>query len=124
MHHLNYADARELLEKVNIERDKEELTFKNIRISYGDTENINLDKNIDEPLTVIVALAEWFAQYMGFKNWSMEMENKSHLFMAEQIITELMDDDMLSPEGIMQVIRQEIIDEYNKANVLNDFIEK
>jgi len=54
----------------------------------------------------------------------MEMENKSHLFMAEQIITELMDDDMLSPEGIMQVIRQEIIDEYNKANVLNDFIEK
>ncbi len=124
LHHLNYADARELLEKVNIERDKEELTFKNIRISYGDTENINLDKNIDEPLTVIVALAEWFAQYMGFKNWSMEMENKSHLFMAEQIITELMDDDMLSPEGIMQVIRQEIIDEYNKANVLNDFIEK
>lgn len=124
LHHLNYNEGKQLLKALETERANEKLTNQNIRISYGDSINSETDENIDEPLAVIVALAEWFAGYIGLKNWAMEMNNKSPLFMAEDIVQEMMEDEVLSPNGALQIIRQEIIDEYNKANILTELESK
>lgn len=121
LHHLEYNQAIEMLKQVNKEREREK--DESIRISYGES-GIDIDENIHEPLTVIVALSEWFAQYMGFKEWALEMNEHSPLFMAEDLVTELQEDDILSPEGVLQVLRQEIIDEFSKSNILTQINDK
>jgi HD-like signal output (HDOD) protein len=75
---------------------------------------------IDEPLTAIVSMTEWFANQMGYRNWAMEEEKISQLYLAQEIFEDLNDeDDMLSTESALDLIKQEIFEEMDKASIFN-----
>ncbi len=103
-HHTSYLDFKMRLDDA---ANKENIDF--MSISFADTE---------QPLTVIVALAEWFAGEMGFKDWALE-KTHSPLFLASEIIEEIREHDVLSPESALEIIKQEIIEEYEKAEIFN-----
>ncbi len=103
-HHTSYLDFRVMLENIANEKNT---VYRNI--SFAETE---------QPLTVIVALSEWFAGEMGFKAWAQE-STPSPLFLASEIIEEIREHDVLNPESAIEVLKQEILDEYNKAEVFN-----
>ena len=104
-HHLDYVEAK--LIHTRMQRKKK-----------------NSDEDFDQPLTIIVALSEWFAAQMGFKSWACEDLRQSNLFLADGLIEEMSDHDLLSPDSVIEVIKQEIQDEYLKASTLNEMINK
>ncbi|MDD3124935.1 MAG: HDOD domain-containing protein [Candidatus Kapabacteria bacterium] len=104
-HHLDYVEAK--LIHTRMQRKKK-----------------NSDEDFDQPLTIIVALSEWFAAQMGFKSWACEDLRQSNLFLADDLIEEMSDHDLLSPDSVIEVIKQEIQDEYLKASTLNEMINK
>jgi HD-like signal output (HDOD) protein len=75
-------------------------------------------EGIEQPLTLIVSLAEWFSKEMGFKQWSFE-ENQPTLYMAEDIIEDMRDHDLLNPDSALELLKQEILDEYENVSVLS-----
>lgn len=103
-HHTSYLEFRMMLEELENSKNP---VYKNI--SFAETE---------QPLTAIVALSEWFAAEMGFKTWAME-KSPSPLFLAAEIIEEIREHDVLSPESAIEVLKQEIMEEYRKAEVFN-----
>jgi HD-like signal output (HDOD) protein len=106
-HHLNYIDAK-------IAHTHENKRKKKLKKEESD--------DFDQPLTIIVALSEWFAQSMGFKEWALEEARSSYLFLADELIKDMSEHDLLSPDSAIEVIKQEINDEYQKASALNDLI--
>lgn len=104
-HHLDYVEAK--LIHTRMQRKKK-----------------NPDEDFDQPLTIIVALSEWFAAQMGYKSWACEDFRQSNLFLADDLIEEMSDHDLLSPDSVIEVIKQEIQDEYQKASTLNEMINK
>ena len=103
-HHTSYLDFKMQEDSLNKELKNEEA------LSFADTE---------QPLTAIVAMTEWFAREMGFKEWAMEDE-PSALFLAKEILGEIQNHDMLNPESALEVLKQEILEEYEKAAVFNE----
>ncbi len=73
---------------------------------------------IDQPLTLIVSLSEWFAMEMGFKQWSLEI-TQPKLYMAEDIIEDMRDHEMLNPDSALELLKQELLDEYENVSVLS-----
>ncbi len=61
---------------------------------------------------------------MGYKKWAAEPIRTSNLFLAEDLIEEMKEHEILNPESAIEVIKQEITDEYQKATVLNELINK
>ncbi len=112
-HHLAFSEAKFLEDKILASKTK------NAKPDEKPEES-----NFDQPLTVIVALSEWFAREMGFKKWALEENRQSKLFLAEDLISEMQDHELLNPESAIELIKQEITDEYNKASVLNEMITK
>lgn len=107
-HHLSYVQAK----ITHLKQKRRRINDKNIQ------------EDFDQPLTTIVALSEWFAREMGFKEWALEEVKGSNLFLADQLIEEMRDHDLLSPDSVIEIIKQEITDEYQKATVLNELINK
>jgi len=78
-------------------------------------EEINFSE-VEQPLTIIVAMTEWFAQKMGFKSWSNESK-PSNLYLAFQILDELSQHDILQADSAFNLLKKEILEEYQKASV-------
>lgn len=118
-HHLAFSEAKFIEDRIKALKEKKDKAKAGaIKTKKED------DGEFDQPLTVIVALSEWFAKEMGFKNWALEGTNQSKLFLAEDLVAEMQDHDLLSPESAIELIKQEITDEFNKASVLNDMLNK
>ena len=112
-HHLAFSQAKFIEDKL-----------KNIKEKNGNPIKKEEETEFDQPLTVIVALSEWFAKEMGYKIWALEDNRQSNLFLAEDLIADMQDHDLLNPESAIELIKQEITDEYNKATVLNEMLTK
>lgn len=72
---------------------------------------------VEKQLAVIVSLAEWFADKMGYKVWAMEIR-KSPLYIPEEIFRQLLAHEILDEQSSFEIIKQELNEEFQKAAVL------
>lgn len=79
--------------------------------------------SVEQPLTVIVSMTEWFAAEMGFKGWAME-RNPSKLYLAADVLYEISSHDLLNPDSAINLLKQEIQEEYDKASIFQDMSRK
>ncbi len=94
--------------------------------SYVDVANAESDNEKDKTdgdtmqlLTAIVALAEWFSMESDYKKWSMEVM-QPQLYLANEVISSISrENDILSPDSVIEVMKQEILVEYERASVLS-----
>lgn len=100
-------------------------SFINVKIQEDDNDMVPGSKpgeeqlsfaDTDQPLTAIVAMTEWFADDMDFKLWAME-DKPSDLFLANEILDDIKKHDLLNPESALEVLKQEISEEYQKASI-------
>jgi|GEM_PF-570806 len=83
--------------------------------------NVNNFLNFNEikqPLTAIVSMSEWFAENLGYKTWSGEI-NQSKLFLASDIFEELTQNDLLDAGSAIGKLKQEILIEFEHSSELN-----
>ncbi len=71
---------------------------------------------INQPLTAIVSLSEWFAEILGFKEWLGE-KKKSRYYMDGSIFGNISASEILDSESEIALLRQEIVEEFNKASI-------
>ncbi len=105
-HHFMYDDLKAVYEK---------------EAKSGKSKN-PFDSNImdsDLGLTAIVSLSELFAQDMGFKTWAEDSKNPP-LFVPPELIARLRSHDILDPKSVYDLLKQEILEEFNKASVLSE----
>ncbi|MBM2813502.1 MAG: putative signal transduction protein [Ignavibacteria bacterium] len=108
-HHSSYEQVKANLEKMKI---LQEITKKRkLKI-----ENISTDP--DQPVTRIVALAEWFAVELGYRNW-IDEPHESYLYEADTLLDELCEREVLNPSSVIKVYKDEIMEEYKKASVFS-----
>lgn len=69
---------------------------------------------INQPLTAIVSLAEWFARSNEYYKWNSE-RIASPLYVSDELFQD--DEELFDVESTVNLIRSEIIDEFNKAGV-------
>lgn len=69
---------------------------------------------INQPLTAIVSLAEWFARSNEYYKWNSE-RIPSPLYVSHEIFQD--DEDLFDIESTINLIRSEINEEFNKAGV-------
>jgi HD-like signal output (HDOD) protein len=77
--------------------------------------DINLEE-VDQPLTSLVSMSEWFSDIFGFKSWINETK-KSEFYLSDEIFPDLSTHDILDPESAIFALKQEILEEYQKANI-------
>lgn len=80
--------------------------------------NNNVSTEIDQPLTAIVSIAEWFAQQYPLYNWNNE-KTQSPLYAANEIFSDL-SDDVIEPESSLNLLKNEIYDEYQNAGIFTE----
>ncbi len=80
---------------------------------------MNYLNNLEQPLTVIVSTAEWFAADMGFKAWANE-GNRSKLCISDILIEQIKSHEVLDPISAVEVLKQEIMEEFDKAILINE----
>jgi HD-like signal output (HDOD) protein len=114
-HHHNYSEMRE--QKLLEENEKKETQDKQT-ISQREQKFKKENEN-DQLLISIVAMSEWFAMECGFKKWSYDKRH-APLFLANVILEELSEHDILTKESAIEVLKVEIIDEYEKAQALTE----
>lgn len=104
------------------------LAIKNHHTNYkdllppNDKQILNLDVNfheIDQPLTAIVSLAEWFAQIMDFKQWDKYYKPPTY-YLSEELFEDLSDEEILDPNSAFELLKKEMIEEYQKAAIYGD----
>lgn len=71
----------------------------------------------EQILTAIVAMAEWFAEDLGFKGWAMEY-TPSPLYKPKEIVDRLSSHDIFLPDGALSMLKNEILEEYNRCSSL------
>lgn len=69
---------------------------------------------INQPLTAIVSIAEWFARSNEHYKWNSERV-PSPLYVSDELFQD--DEDMFDVDSTVNLIRSEINDEFNKAGV-------
>ncbi len=80
----------------------------------------NIDfAEIDQQLTAIVSMSEWFSGELGFKKWAMDYK-KSSLYLADEVFEEFKQHDVLEPDSAFEMLKSEILEEYNRASILGD----
>lgn len=104
------------------------LAIKNHHLSYKKllpkdknsalAEDVNFHE-IEEPLTAIVSLSEWFAQEMGFKEWDKNYTRPDY-YLSSELFEDLSDEDILHPESAFELLKKEMVEEYQKAAVISD----
>jgi len=83
-------------------------------------ENIQEGKSpeIDQPLTAIVSIAEWFAQQYPFYSWNIE-KRRSPLYIANEIFEDF-SDDVMEPQSSLNLLKNEIYEEYHNAEIFTE----
>lgn len=82
-------------------------------------DNINFDE-IDEPLTAIVSLSEWFSTILGYKSWFNENLG-IEFYLSDELFPSLSYHDFLDTDSAFYFLKQEIMNEYNKASIYSEF---
>ncbi|MER3329862.1 MAG: HDOD domain-containing protein [Candidatus Kapaibacterium sp.] len=81
--------------------------------------NVDVKDVINEqPLTVAVALSEYFAKELGFMTWNNE-KTDSKLFIGPEIFTES-DDTMLDASSSISLIKQDLLKEFEKYSFFTE----
>lgn len=111
-HHSSFAEVMETKKNKQAEFSEKISLLKNTR-----------DDDIEQPLTAIVSMAEWFAIEMGFKRWASEIIS-SPLYLANEVLNEIKEHDLLNPESAIEVMKQDILEEYQKASALSELPKK
>ncbi len=75
----------------------------------------------EHPLTYIVALTEWFADHLGFKQWAQE-KRYSELNIPQSIMEKIGAHDVLDPGSAIEALKPALLEEYEKASVLRDAV--
>lgn len=88
------------------------------KLNSINSKNVNFDE-IEEPLTAIVSLSEWFSSLLGFKNWINE-KIPIEFYLSDELFPELSEHDFLDPESAFFSLKQELMDEYNKASIYSE----
>lgn len=78
---------------------------------------VKLDKETTD-LTRIVAASEWFANYMGFRNWTLE-HDRPKLFAIGDDILDFIDDEILNLSSQLAIIKHEMMREFERASEFN-----
>ncbi|GAB1372959.1 hypothetical protein MASR1M45_30230 [Candidatus Kapaibacterium sp.] len=80
------------------------------------SESDTLIRDIDQPLTAIVSLAEWFADLLGLSKW-MGSLIKPDYYLSTEVFGELNSEDILDPESSLFALKAELMEEFEKANI-------
>lgn len=99
------------------------LEVKKYESKIEQTEKETFIEGIEQPLTLIVAMSEWFAAELNFKQWALE-QTGSPLYLAIETLEAIKSHDILSPESAIWQLKQEITKEYEKATVFHALQEK
>lgn len=83
--------------------------YKELKESY-DNETI--------ALTRIVAASEWFANYLGFRTWTTEID-KPKLFASGDDILDFLDDEVLNLSSQIAILKHEMMREFERASEFN-----
>lgn len=75
----------------------------------------------DHPLTSIVALTEWFADHLGFKQWAQE-QRYSELNIPRSVMEKIGAHDILDPGSAIEALKPALLEEYEKASILRDVL--
>ncbi|MCX6154051.1 MAG: HDOD domain-containing protein [Candidatus Kapabacteria bacterium] len=106
-HHDSYTEMRE-------NKKKEDENRKDNRIFNSNDKKQKKEPETDEHLISIVAMAEWFALECGFKKWTYD-QRQPPLFLANEILETLGEHEILSKESAIDILKTEIMEEYEKA---------
>lgn len=88
--------------------------FSTFEQSGNDAES---DKILDQPLTTIVSVAEWFARKNGYYKWNTE-KHPSTLYISDELFESSQDDDAIyDKESSIALLQNEINDEFIKAGI-------
>lgn len=78
---------------------------------------VNLRFNdIDKPLTALASLSEWFATVLGFKSWIHNSDDEDY-YVSGGIASLFNLNDLLDQQSEVQLLKQEILDEFENASV-------
>ncbi|MGE5479729.1 MAG: HDOD domain-containing protein [Chloroflexota bacterium] len=78
---------------------------------------------IDQPVTAIVSIAEWLAADMGFKSWSDERVPPP-LYLGDEIFHDAQSDDIYEDNTALDLLKKEIMEEFERTFVFNEFLNK
>ncbi len=78
---------------------------------------------IEEPLTAIVSMSEWFAKQMGFMDWALD-KKAAPLYLSNEIFDGEDNSDFLDKNSAFTILKQELSDEFEKASVFKSFSSK
>ncbi|MCL2040130.1 MAG: HDOD domain-containing protein [Bacteroidetes bacterium] len=67
------------------------------------------------PLATITSISEWFAFECGMKNW--DTNNEPTYYATNEFIMNMVDDELLDYDSALVVLKQGIMDEYEKCSV-------
>jgi HD-like signal output (HDOD) protein len=92
-----------------------------LRYHHTSQNDIDDDKFDDgsKKLTKIVATAEWFAEIMGYKGWSNESKYHQLFCDGNQFIDTEIKDVLMTQSGNINLLKQEILKEYERAIEFN-----
>ena len=80
--------------------------------------SFNFDR-IDEQLTAIVSISEWLSAFLGFKDWIIE-KKQPEFYLSDELFPQLSVYDFLDSESSFFALKQELIEEYNKAGIFSE----
>ena len=99
------------------EKEKNTELKKNPKLLTSEISNLKDETPVEQPLTTIVAMSEWFAHETGLKDWALERSKTSPLYMAGELLDEMRQHDVLNPESAIEALKQEILEEYRRAGL-------
>jgi HD-like signal output (HDOD) protein len=103
-HHIHFTDF--------LKFDSENLVKESFDADSDDFEII------DQPLTAIVSIAEWFARKYKFYQWNTE-KNQSTLYISNELFNDL-DEEIMDTESSINLLQNEIYEEFVKASVFGE----
>lgn len=86
----------------------------------GASDEVNFEE-IGQPLTAIVSMAEWFAEKMEMKKWDDKYKSPSY-YLSNEVFDEFSDDQSLHPDSAFELLKKEILEEYQKASIFGDVV--
>ncbi|NLO19250.1 MAG: HDOD domain-containing protein [Ignavibacteria bacterium] len=79
--------------------------------------------NLKQPLTVVVSTSEWLAWNMGYKTWANETSS-SKLCISQELIEQIKNHEVLDSSSAVELLKLEIIEEFEKALTINDLAKR
>ncbi len=77
--------------------------------------NLKFD-DIDRPLTALASLSEWFASVLGYKSWTYVGDDEDY-YVSGNIASLFNLNDLLDQASEVQLLKQEILDEFENASI-------